>query len=168
MKISHLLSAYKQSLDARAAETQELEGKVARLNANLQAKSTDRMLSRLGLIKHRLATINSRHRAAACWVATVATPLLHVLSKHLGGTYRANLVQISESLVSLRFACTSHDHIKNGIKGLNLRLYLKANFNAGAIEVDLEVETEIVRVNQDIPARFKFGLDLPVQQLLEA
>lgn len=168
MKISSLLSAYQQSLVARAAEAHELEGKVARLNANLNANPSDRMLSRIGLIKHRQATINSRHRAAACWVASVATPLFQVLSKHLGNSYRANLVQISESLVSLRFACTSQDRVKNGIKGLNLRLYLKASSNAGAPEVDLEVETEIVRVNQDIPARFNFGLDRPVQQLLEA
>lgn len=168
MKISHLLSAYRQSLTARAVEIQDLEGKIARLEASHSANPSDRLLSRIGLLKHRQATINSRHRTAACWVSSVATPVFQVLSKQFGNSYRANLVQLSDSKVSLRFACTTPERVKNGIKGLSLRLCLKPIVSAEGPDVEFEVETEIVRINQDTPTPFRFALDSPVQQLLEA
>ena len=168
MKIQNLLSAYRQSLTARASEIQELECKIARLEASHKLDPSDRLLSRIGVIKHRLNTINCRHRTAACWVSSVATPVFEVLRKYLGNSYRANLIRISDSNVSLRFACINQERAKNGITGLTLRLRLNPTANAGVPDIQFGVETEIVRLNQDAGTRVQIALDCPIQQILEA
>lgn len=168
MKISHLLSVYRQSLSARALEVQDLECKLARLEASQKLKPSDRLLSRIGVIKHRLNTINSRHRTAACWVSSVATPVFQVLSKYLGNGYRANLIKVSESNVSLRFSCINQDRVLNGITGLSVRLCLNPIANAGAPDIEFDLQTEIVRGHQDIGMCVSFALDTPIQQMLEA
>lgn len=168
VKISNLLSAYRQSLTARATEAQELASKIARLEASQRLNPSDRLLSRIGVLKHRQNTINCRHRTAACWVSSVATPVFQVLSKYLGNSYRANLIKISDGSVSLRFACINRDRVMNGITGLNLRLCLNPIANAGMPDIEFGVETEIVRINQDVATRIHFALDSPIQQMLEA
>lgn len=61
------------------------------------------MSSRLSSYKHRLASLKHKHRAAACWIATVAHPIYSILQKRLGQAYTGIFSRDGQHQASLRF-----------------------------------------------------------------
>lgn len=84
-------------------EAHDLVSRIDLIKQKHNVAPGSRLASRLSLYEYQLASIDQKHRGAACWVVTVAQPIFMVIAKRLGSAYKAALVRAGERCASLRF-----------------------------------------------------------------
>ncbi|MCF5371337.1 hypothetical protein [Pseudomonas syringae] len=103
MKLGKFVTVYEKSLIALNVEAQELQDRISRIESRTDIQPGGRLASKLNLYRRQLTTLKSKHRAAVCWIGTVAQPIYSILEKRLGTAYKGIFSRVGENQASLRF-----------------------------------------------------------------
>lgn len=136
IKLATFVTTYEHSLTALNAEANEIKRKIQRFEAKGAVSPTARLESKLSYLKHQLATIKHRHRAAAGWVTTVVQPIFSIIDKRLNREYQGQIINNSANNVSVLFMNRQQPNPRSLI--LNMTL-LEQNSGEDRARVDLKV-----------------------------
>ncbi|PWD02115.1 hypothetical protein CX658_19380 [Pseudomonas amygdali pv. lachrymans] len=120
MKLSSFVFVYERSLIELNRDASDLNGRIALIQARQKITPGGRLASRLNLYRHQVASLKHKHRAAACWVVTVAQPIFSIMAKRLGAAYQGTLLKHGTEHASLKFI-----HDQDGVdRSLTLKMTL--------------------------------------------
>lgn len=103
MKLSSFVFVYERSLIELNRDASDLSGRIAMIQSRQEVTPGGRLASRLNLYRHQLASLKHKHRAAACWVVTVAQPIFSIMAKRLGAAYQGSLHKHGTEHACLKF-----------------------------------------------------------------
>lgn len=109
MQLGQFVSAYEKSLIALNQEAADLKERISALEGKSDIRPGGRLASKLSEYRHRLASLKTKHRAAACWFGTVAEPVFSIIQKRLGQAYTGFFRRESDTQASLRFISAGQD-----------------------------------------------------------
>ena len=132
LKLCTFIDAYQDGIIALNKEAADLQARINSIESKTDLRPGGRLASRLSLYRHRLASLKHKHRAAACWIATVAHPIYSILQKRLGQAYTGIFSRDGSHQASLRFFTNDHGRER----GLLLKMTL--------VELCTEPASEVV------------------------
>ncbi len=154
MKLSNFVVAYERSLISLNHEAHDLVSRIAFIKQKQDIIPGGRLASRLSLYEYQLASIEQKHRGAACWIATVAQPIFTVITKRLGSAYKGALVQAGDRCASLRFIHRDEGPSRSLILDLTL-----ADFDTSRPDLSVSIQ---VRRQLSVPSAAPVMEHVPV------
>lgn len=162
VKLSSFVAAYERSLIALNDEANDLVSRIAFIRQKQNVIPGGRLASRLSLYEHQLASIDQKHRGAACWVVTVAQPIFMVIAKRLGSAYKGALVRAGDRCASLRFIHRLDGPSRSMILDLTMDDLDTASPN---LSVSLQVRRQL-HVPRTAPRMDELPMETPIDDVI--